>query len=808
MCYNIAMNKRSIKKTALLLVLVTVLIMALSACAEIKLAKPVLTYDNGVVSWTSIGLADGYELSFYEDVNGERGERLGEVVKLKTTNYALTADGLYWVGVKAVSEKFAASDEVFICVEKESTEEDVTIPGGDDGPDTGGGGETGNEEGGNGSGDNTQQDVLPSGAPSLDLPVGAKQKFNYISVSSFGGISISLTENTGNVVRLFVAAGELTSGWSYDPANNAIDLAYSLFNDESVGTDTKFTAVTQSGNTFDFYVTKSSDANMPTTVDLPGYGAYLYCKSSDSASAGLTVNYSSSASTQAVSVDGVKLTYKTTVYSTNSESVTFKQAYLKTLGYGLHTVELFTTKGVIDFYLFVYSGSIMCYDLSYEFDDTYPEITLNWSVDYPIDKFEVYVNGTMYSSVDNPDLFDGNSFKLYGIVDAGSACSAYVKSYINGLSTPATSATAVYAGNISAIADYLDPEKGFTYLNKTFNRYIDSVEEMDVLAYYMILYNYRLDEKSFNTSSGSKVMTYMDIYLAPSLGVTQASDIMQLFAESCAKYKESIKYSYAAVALSDGAYRVGLSMTSQNEALYDSTTSYSESSSNVFHLTRSSRPSGFEDFAINDREEVSVETSDQLFFAIEAGFKPVPVAGSVAEGLYEKAKKVCREWIDDDMTDYEKVHAIYDWLGKNVVYDYNIVSEMGNIKPEDSRYNKFYSYDCFYLEGVLENGVAVCNGIAKTFVVLCGIEGITAVKVNGSASGGAHAWNKVLINEKWYVVDSTWSNQRTTENNKNVEKFTHDYLFMTTMASSSDRTELTEDTLRYYCGDRQISVEY
>ena len=794
------MNKRSVKTIAILLVLIAAFSLALSACTDVKLAKPAISYDNGVVSWTSIGLADGYELSFYEDADGERGPRFGETLTLKTTNYALTSDGIYWVGVRAVSEKFAASDEVFIRVDKKNTEEDVTIPGEGEGSETAGGDE---------SGDNVQQDVLPSGVPSLDLPIGAKQKFNYISTASFGGISVPLTKNTGEVARLFVAEGELISDWSYDAENEAVELAYSLFDDVNTGTDTKFTAVTKSGDAFEFYVTKSSAADMPAAVDLPGYGAYLYCKSSESASSGLTVNYSFSSSTQAVSVDGLKLENRTTNYSTTSEAVTFKAAYLKKLGYGLHEVELFTTKGVVDFYIFVYSASIMCYDLCYEFDDTYPAITLNWSVDYPIDKFEVYVNGTMYSSVDNPDLFDGNSFKLDGIVGADGTFSAYVKSYINALDTPATSATAVYADNTAAIADYLDPEQGFTYLNKTFNRYIDSEEEMDVLAYYMILYNYRLDEKSFNTSSSTTmVMTYMDIYPAPSLGVADASDVMELFEASCAKYKESIKYNYAAVALSDGAYRIGLSMTSQNEALYDSTTNYTESSSNEFHLTRSMRASDFEDFAINDREGVVVETSDQLFFAIEAGFKPVPVEGSIAEGLYELAKDVCRKWIDDDMTDYEKVHAIYDWLGKNVVYDYNIVSEMGNIKPESSLYNKFYSYDCFYLEGVLENGVAVCNGIAKTLVVLCGIEGITAVKVNGSASGGAHAWNKVLINEKWYIVDSTWSNRKTTENGKKVEKFSHEYLFMTTAEASSDRTELTDDTLKYYCGDRQISSMY
>lgn len=468
-------------------------------------------------------------------------------------------------------------------------------------------------------------------------------------------------------------------------------------------------------------------------------------------------------------------------------------------------MELFTTGGITDFYVFVYSSSIMCYDLAYDFDSRYPAVYLTWKVDYPVDAFEVILDGASYSSREYPDRFDGNTFDLTGLIGSDNTCSACVKSFVDGLDTPATSATAVYADNTAQLKDYLDYSKGFAYLGETFNRYVDSEEEMDVLAFYMILYNYELDTTDFNTTSGSKTMSYMDVYLDPSLGVNSASSAMSLFAESCGKYKESIKYNYAAVKLSDGAYRIGISMTSKNEALYDSTTKYSESSSNEFHLYISDRPSGFDDFAINSRKGVSVSTSDQLFFAIEAGYRPLPVAGSVAEKLYELAKDVCRTYIDDGMTDYEKVHTIYDWLGKNVIYDYNIVSEMAGILPSDAAYNRFYSYDSFYLEGVLENGVAVCNGIAKTFVVLCGIEGITALKVNGQASGGAHAWNKVLVNGKWYIVDSTWSNRKSSGYK---EAFTHEYLFMTTSQSASDRTEQTSDTIDYYCGDRLLEFSY
>jgi len=56
---------------------------------------------------------------------------------------------------------------------------------------------------------------------------------------------------------------------------------------------------------------------------------------------------------------------------------------------------------------------------------------------------------------------------------------------------------------------------------------------------------------------------------------------------------------------------------------------------------------------------------------------------------------------------------------------------------------------------------AVSQGIAKAFVVMCAIEGIDSIKVNGIKGGSVHAWNKVYIDipddnvdgKNWYVVD-------------------------------------------------------
>ena len=62
--------------------------------------------------------------------------------------------------------------------------------------------------------------------------------------------------------------------------------------------------------------------------------------------------------------------------------------------------------------------------------------------------------------------------------------------------------------------------------------------------------------------------------------------------------------------------------------------------------------------------------------------------------------------------------------------------------------------------GILVAGTAVCNGYAQAFQLLAAASGITSVVVTGEANGGvttgSHAWNRVLIDGRWLVVDTTW----------------------------------------------------
>lgn len=170
-------------------------------------------------------------------------------------------------------------------------------------------------------------------------------------------------------------------------------------------------------------------------------------------------------------------------------------------------------------------------------------------------------------------------------------------------------------------------------------------------------------------------------------------------------------------------------------------------------------------------ESAKVSNSNELYRAVSCGQKPIFAddnSGIALKKLYDEARDVLTTYVSDDMSDYEKVAVIYDWIVNVVDYDYAAAQLQGD---DTSKYN------AFYLEGVFNDHRAVCDGKSKAFALLCGMENIKAVRVVGYADKNlkdrdlsskevlariGHAWNKVLIDadddgvKEWYVVDTTW----------------------------------------------------
>ena len=147
-----------------------------------------------------------------------------------------------------------------------------------------------------------------------------------------------------------------------------------------------------------------------------------------------------------------------------------------------------------------------------------------------------------------------------------------------------------------------------------------------------------------------------------------------------------------------------------------------------------------------------VSNSEQLCYVLERGYKPTFTSDECsAKRMYDAARSVLSTLVGDDFSDLEKLHAIYDWLIENVTYDKTLFGYVV-ANGEDLR-----KYKGFYLEGVFDDRRAVCDGISKAFMVMARIEGIECVQVSGTAieSGVGHAWNKVRLNGRWYIVDAT-----------------------------------------------------
>lgn len=200
----------------------------------------------------------------------------------------------------------------------------------------------------------------------------------------------------------------------------------------------------------------------------------------------------------------------------------------------------------------------------------------------------------------------------------------------------------------------------------------------------------------------------------------------------------------------------------------------------------SSRDATFDDFALYDVDQTyAVETSDQLYYVMEQGYRPVfETDDTRAEAMYNAAKDVLRNIVDDSMGDVEKLRVMYQWLIENVTYDADLL----DLSMTDAE--GVHRYNGFFLEGVFIDGRAVCDGYAKALLVMARLEGIETVRVVGYSRDEipiAHAWNKVNIDGIWYNIDATSGN---TILGAEQEMFSHAF-FMVDDATIDARYEAT-----------------
>ena len=149
----------------------------------------------------------------------------------------------------------------------------------------------------------------------------------------------------------------------------------------------------------------------------------------------------------------------------------------------------------------------------------------------------------------------------------------------------------------------------------------------------------------------------------------------------------------------------------------------------------------------NDKGYFDVYNSEELWWSVANGFIPrFPTSNSTVEQIYERAKDILRSEISNDMSDPEKMLAIYDYMSDNLRYDYEALEA-----------ENWLNNTAWYLEGPIFEGRCVCDSFSRLFSLLCNIESIGVERGCGYTSTGGHAWNYVPYNGDWYLTCTTWS---------------------------------------------------
>lgn len=296
------------------------------------------------------------------------------------------------------------------------------------------------------------------------------------------------------------------------------------------------------------------------------------------------------------------------------------------------------------------------------------------------------------------------------------------------------------------------------------NRYITSKEELKNLILFVL--ESKIAEIKFYAGYATPETVENDV--SEVRGYVEESGIIPGYSLKTSGNEFTIKFRFF-------ADEAGLIPT-VNSPEYDAPDGFADAVQNTYSKPHYDNVKEDRNFYIDSvKETMSVSTSNMLYKAVAWGYKPV-FMGAQADNLqqiYDNAKDALSYIVSDDMSEYEKVHAIYDYIIYNVRYDHDCANAEDAYVSGNLSLNEKMKYYGYYLEGIFldkfynKDMHAVCDGKSKAFVLMCGIEGITAVRISGKASSdgqnfGGHAWNKVMLdlngtgNKEWYFVDTTW----------------------------------------------------
>ncbi len=139
--------------------------------------------------------------------------------------------------------------------------------------------------------------------------------------------------------------------------------------------------------------------------------------------------------------------------------------------------------------------------------------------------------------------------------------------------------------------------------------------------------------------------------------------------------------------------------------------------------------------------------------------------------MEDKVEKVLKG-LDDDMSSYEQILYIHDWIITNSTPNKH------NYNPELGYEGNGGKYACSAY-GAIVAGEPTCLGYAKALFYMLGEAGFDCTYAIGMGTEARHIWVKVNCDGRWYNIDPTWNDPIGSTQNDDPNYVCYDYFMVT-----------------------------
>lgn len=136
------------------------------------------------------------------------------------------------------------------------------------------------------------------------------------------------------------------------------------------------------------------------------------------------------------------------------------------------------------------------------------------------------------------------------------------------------------------------------------------------------------------------------------------------------------------------------------------------------------------------------EQGDEILYYIISYYPVYRTTLEQENAVDAKVAEFVNRWKDSELTEFQTIQLIYDYITANVSYDHEGLND-------DTDLTKYTAY------GAICENSAVCMGISILFYRLALEMGIDARFINSIKSEN-HAWNIVKLGNYYYNLDATW----------------------------------------------------